>query len=157
MAGAAGAATGGYGMSCVRIVQLSLAEWPVMFSFCRPFILCAVWALLWAAPAWADTVVIARRIDVPGVSLQDVHAQLAPGSAADTVQISLRAARADIPQLGWRRVGVVVEGNLHRDVQMRWMFDGTMQLIGAPGGALGNATLSLSLDVSANTLEINAI
>ncbi|WP_284330540.1 DUF748 domain-containing protein [Dyella flagellata] len=99
---------------------------------------------------------VAKRIDVPGVSLQDVRAQFSPGATPDTVQISLRAGKADIPGFGWRKVGVVVDGNLHRDLQMRWMFDGTVQLNGAPGGALGNATLNLVVDASANTLEINA-
>lgn len=111
---------------------------------------------MWAAPAWADTVVVAKRIDVPGISLQDVRAQLAPGSAADTVQVSLRAGKADIPGFGWRKVGVALNGNLRRDVQMRWLFDGTVQLTGAPGSALGNAAIGLVVDVSANTLEVHA-
>lgn len=127
-----------------------------MFSFRRPLVVCAFWTLLWAAPAWADTVIVAKRIDVPGVSLQDVRAQLTPGSTPDTVQVSLHAGKADIPGLGWRKVGVTVNGNLRRDIQLRWMFDGTVQLNGAPGGALGNAAISLVVDVSANTLEIHA-
>lgn len=127
-----------------------------MFSFRRPFVVCAFWTLLWAAPAWADTVVVAKRIDMPGVSLQDVRAQLTPGSTSDTVQVSLRAGKADIPGLGWRKVGVTMNGNLRRDIQLRWMFDGTVQLSGAPGGALGNAAINLVVDASANTLEIHA-
>ncbi|RUL79672.1 hypothetical protein [Dyella choica] len=126
-----------------------------MFSFSRPLAACALWILLWAAPAWAGTVVVAKRIDVPGVSLQDVRAQFSPGAVPDTVLVSLHAGKADIPGLGWRKVGVVVDGRLHRDVQMRWMFDGTVQLNGAPGGVLGNATVNLVVDSSANTLEIN--
>lgn len=127
-----------------------------MFSFRRPFVLCAVWTLLWSAPAWAGTVLVAKRIDVPGVSLQDVRAQLAPGATQDTVQVTLRAGKADIPGLGWRKVGMTINGNLRRDMQMRWIFDGTVQLGGAPGGALGNGTINWVVDASANTLEINA-
>lgn len=127
-----------------------------MFSFRRPIVACVFWTLVWAAPAWADTVVVAKRIDVPGVSMQDVRAQLAPGSAPDTVQVSLRAGKADIPGLGWRKVGVTIAGNLRRDVQMRWMFDGTVQLSNAPGGVLGNGAIKLVLDAAANTLEIQA-
>ena len=127
-----------------------------MFSLRRPLALCALWTLLWAAPSWASTVVVAKRIDMPGVSLQEVRAQLTPGATPDTVQISLHAGKAEIPAFGWRRVGIVIDGNLHRDVQMRWMFDGTVQLSGAPGGALGDAALHLIVDASANTLEINA-
>jgi hypothetical protein len=99
---------------------------------------------------------VAKRIDMPGVSLQDVHLQLAPGAAPDTVQISLRAARADIATVGWHKVGIAVDGALHRDLQLRWLFDGTVQLSGAPGGALSNAALNLVVDDAANTLEITA-
>jgi hypothetical protein len=127
-----------------------------MFSLRRPLAICALWTLLWAVPTWAGTVVVAKRIDMPGVSLQDVRAQLTPGASPDTVQISLRAGKADIPGFGWRKVGIVMDGNLHRDLQMRWLFDGTVQLNGAPGGALSNASVNLMVDASANTLEINA-
>ncbi|GLQ97583.1 hypothetical protein GCM10007863_20030 [Dyella mobilis] len=106
-------------------------------------------------PAWADTVLAAKRVDVSGVSLQDVRARLAPGATPDTLQITLQAAKADIPVFGWRHVGLTLEGNLHRDAQMRWMFDGKVQLSGAPGGALSNAVVSLVVDASANTLAIN--
>ncbi|HKT30449.1 hypothetical protein [Dyella sp.] len=127
-----------------------------MFSLRRSLAICALWTLLWAAPTWAGTVVVAKRVDMPGVSLQDVRAQLTPGASPDTVQISLRAGKADIPGFGWRKVGIVMDGNLHRDLQLRWMFDGTVQLSGAPGGALSNAAVNLVVDASANTLEINA-
>jgi hypothetical protein len=127
-----------------------------MFSFRRPIVACVFWTLLWAAPAWADTVVVAKRIDMPGVSMQDVRAQLAPGLAPDIVQVRLRAGKADIPGLGWRKVGITIEGNLQRDVQMRWKFDGTVQLSNAPGGVLGNGAIKLVLDAAANTLEVQA-
>jgi hypothetical protein len=125
--------------------------------FSRPLLcLYALYSLLWAAPSWADTVVVAKRIDLPGVSLQDVRAQLVPGADPNSLKVSLHAGKADIPSLGWRRIGVTLDGNLRRDVQMRWFFDGTVELAGAPGGALGNATLNLVVDASANTLEIDA-
>ncbi|WP_323135345.1 hypothetical protein [Dyella silvatica] len=38
---------------------------------------------------------------------------------------------------------------------MRWLFDGTVQLAGAPGGALSNAKLGLIVDESANTLQVD--
>ncbi|GLQ95415.1 DUF748 domain-containing protein [Dyella acidisoli] len=127
-----------------------------MLSFRRPLVVCAFWTLLWAAPSWASTVVTAKRIDVPGVTLQDVRAQLDPGATQDTVQITLRAGKADIPGLGWRKVGMTVSGNLRRDVQLRWVFDGTVQLSGAPGGAFGNGTINWVVDTSANTMEVDA-
>jgi hypothetical protein len=148
----------GYGMFIVRFVQLSLAECADMFrSLRRPLIcLCTLCGLFGAAPTWADTVVAAKRIDLPGASLQDVRAQLSPGTDANTVKISLHANKADFPALGWRRVGLALEGNLRRDPQMRWVFEGSVQVSGAPGGALSNATVDLFMDSSANTLEIDA-
>ncbi len=126
--------------------------------FSRPLLcLFALYSLLWAMPSWADTVVVAKRIDLPGASLQDVRAQLVPGTDPSSVKVSLHAGKADIPALGWRRVGLTLDGSLRRDVQMRWFFDGTVQLAGAPGGALGNAKVNLVVDASANTLEINAV
>ena len=127
-----------------------------MFPLRRPLVVCAFWTLLWAAPSWGSTVVTAKRIDVPGVTLQDVRAQLDPGATQDTVQITLRAGKADIPGLGWRKVGMTINGNLRRDIQLRWIFDGTVQLSGAPGGALGSGTVNWVVDGSANTLEVNA-
>jgi hypothetical protein len=127
-----------------------------MFSLRPLLVVCASWVLLWAVPAWADTVVFAKRIDVPGLSLQDVRLQLAPAAVPGAVQVALRAARADVPGLGWRKVGVTMNGSLHRDAQLRWMFDGVAQLNGAPGGALGDATVDVVVDASANTLQVDA-
>ncbi|WP_240669067.1 DUF748 domain-containing protein [Dyella sp. M7H15-1] len=90
------------------------------------------------------------------MSLQDVQARFVPGSNPHTVAVSLHASKADVPAFGWKHVGLTLSGNLHRDVQMRWIFDGTVQLTGAPGGALGNATVNLMVDASANTLSVNA-
>jgi hypothetical protein len=118
--------------------------------------LCVLCGLLGAASARADTVLAAKRIDLPGISMQDVRGRLAPGASPDTLQINLHATKADVPAFGWRHVGLTLDGNLHRDVQMRWMFDGKVQLSGAPGGALGNADVSLVVDASANTLAITA-
>jgi hypothetical protein len=118
--------------------------------------LCILCGLIGMVPAWADTIVAAKRIDLPGATLQDVTAQLAPGADPNTVKISLHASKADFPSLGWRKVGLTLQGNLRRDPQMRWLFDGTAQFSGAPGGALSNATIALVMDGSANTLEVDA-
>ena len=118
--------------------------------------LCILCGLIGMVPAWADTIVAAKRIDLPGATLQDVTAQLAPGADPNTVKISLHASKADFPSLGWRKVGLTLQGNLRRDPQMRWLFDGTAQFNGAPGGALSNATIALVMDGSANTLEVDA-
>jgi hypothetical protein len=126
-------------------------------TFSRPLVcLAALSSLLWVMPAWADTLVVARKIDLPGASLQDVRMSLAPGADPDSLRISLHAAKADIPALGWKRIGVTLDGRLERDVQLRWLFDGTAQLAGAPGGALGNAEVDVVVDAAANTLEVDA-
>ncbi len=115
-------------MAIVHCVQLSLAEWADMFRpFSRPLLcLCASTACFGRCrrgliPWW-----LPKRIDVPGASLQEVRAQLLPGTDPDTVRVSLHAGKADIPTLGWRRVGLTLDGSLRRDAQMRWLFDGTV-------------------------------
>jgi hypothetical protein len=118
--------------------------------------LCVLCGLLGVVPAWADTLVAAKRIELSGITLQDVQAQLTPGANPNTLQVTLHAGKADLPAFGWRHVGVTLTGTLRRDVQLRWMFDGTVQLTGAPGGALGNATVNLVVDSGANTLSVNA-
>jgi hypothetical protein len=118
--------------------------------------LCILCGLLGVLPAWAGTLVAAKRIELSGISLQDVQAQLAPGANPNTLQVNLHAGKADIPAFGWRHVGVTLTGTLRRDIQLRWLFDGTVQLTGAPGGALGNATVSLVVDAGANTLSVSA-
>lgn len=123
----------------------------------RPLLyLCILCCVLWGASTRADTVVLAKRIDLPGASLQEVRAQLAPGVDANTVKFTLHAAKADLPVMGWRHVSVNLDGNLRRDMRMRWLFDGTVQISGAPGAALANAAVHLVMDASANTLEVNA-
>jgi hypothetical protein len=144
--------------SRVRIVQLRLAECTYMIRQTCRLLLClsAFCSLLGAAPVRADTVVAAKRIDITGISLQDVQAQLQPGADPNTLQINLHAGKADIPAFGLRHVALTLTGNLKRDLQMRWMFDGTVQVNGAPGGALSNAIVNLMVDASANTLTIDA-
>ncbi|MGC1548929.1 MAG: hypothetical protein WA777_10405 [Rhodanobacter sp.] len=110
---------------------------------------------LWGAPARADIALAAKRIDLPGASLQDVQAHISPGDVAGTLRLHLHASRADIPSMGWRRIGLTLDGNLQRDAQLRWVLDGKTQLNGAPGGALSNAQLNLVVDSLANTLEAN--
>jgi hypothetical protein len=125
---------------------------PLRLLLCL-FVCCSLFG---AAAARADTVLAAKRIELPGVSLQDVQAQLTPGTVPNTMQVVLHAGKADVPAVGWRHVSLTMTGNLQRDIQMRWMFDGVMQLNGAPGGALANAKVNLVIDASANTLTVNA-
>ena len=119
--------------------------------------LCALYAALGAFPAAATTIVSAKKIDLPGASLQDVRVQLDPGATPDTLKLILHAIKADVPAAGWHHVGLTLNGNLRRDAQLRWLFDGTVGTAGAPGGALANAGLQVIVDAAANTLQIDSI
>ncbi|WP_430390309.1 hypothetical protein [Dyella sp. 20L07] len=107
-----------------------------------------------ALPARADIAVGAKTVSVPGLKLQDMQAVVGEDGQGG-LKLSLRAAKADVPAMGWKRVGVDLRGSLQRDARMRWLFDGTAQFSGAPGGALGNAKVSMVVDEAANTLEID--
>ncbi|PWK93045.1 hypothetical protein [Fulvimonas soli] len=104
-------------------------------------------------PALAGMTLTARTVDVPGLHLQDVSLRLDDG--ADGLHVQLRAARADVPAMGWRRVGLRLDGTLRRDEERRWLLDGPLKLKGAPGGALGNASLGLVVDPQGNTLQLD--
>jgi hypothetical protein len=107
-----------------------------------------------AMPARADVALTARSISVPGVRLQSVTAALEP-AAAGGLRLKLRAAQADVPVMGWRRLGLILDGSLQRDERLRWVFDGDVRLLGAPGGALGDAHVTILLSESANTLQLD--
>jgi len=117
--------------------------------------LCALCATSWAAPVRADIVLAARRITVAGVDPQNVQVRMAPGTPAGTVQLTLQAGRADIPALGWRRVGLDLDGTLQRDPQLRWIFEGSTKVTGAPGRALDHALVALVMDTTSNTVQVD--
>lgn len=117
--------------------------------------LCVLCGVLWAVPVRADIVLAAKKVTLPGASLQDVQVRIGAGAAPDTLRLHLQAGRADIPGMGWRRIGLNLDGDLQRDANLRWLFSGPVQLRDAPGGALGNAQMDLVVDASANTLEID--
>jgi hypothetical protein len=117
---------------------------------------CALFGLGWMSPVRADVVLTAKSISVPGVRLQSVTARFA-ADAAGGLTLSLRAAQADVPSMGWRRLGLALGGNLQRDDRLRWVFDGEVKLAGAPGGALSDAHVSIQLSESANTLLLDIL
>lgn len=106
----------------------------------------------WAAPAWADVDLTAKVVAMPGVRLQQVSLHIG-GDARGGLALKLHAARADVAAMGWRRVGLDLEGLLSRDLQMRWLLEGKIALHGAPGGALGNSDVRVVIDERANTLQ----
>ncbi|HEV2538215.1 MAG TPA: hypothetical protein VGU03_00760 [Frateuria sp.] len=125
-----------------------------MLPFVRRLLLCMglLFAAAWVVPARADVELSARVIAVPGVELQQVNLHVGEDGKGG-LSLKLHAGRADVPSMGWRRVGLDLQGSLSRDMQMRWLLDGTLALRGAPGNALGNADVRLVVDARANTLQ----
>ena len=108
----------------------------------------------WAVPVRADVLVAAKVVSVPGVRLEGATLRISE-DAAGGLRVQLRADRADIPALGWRRLGLVLVGNLQRDERLRWILDGGVRLAGAPGGALSDARVKVQLSEAANTLLVD--
>ena len=115
---------------------------------------CLLLAACWSVPARADVLLSAKSISVPGVSLQTVTLRLGEDGAGG-VRMQLSAAQADVPAMGWRRLGLKLDGTWQRDARLRWILDGKLELAGAPGGALGDAHVNLQLSKAANTLLVD--
>lgn len=107
-----------------------------------------------AASAHADTTLKAKQIVVAGAKLQDLQAQLGEDGQGG-IKLTMRIGKADVPVMGWRRVGLNLRGTLQRDTSMRWLFSGAVQLGNAPGGALNDAKIAMVIDDAANTLQID--
>ncbi|MEO7065397.1 MAG: hypothetical protein ABI114_00655 [Rhodanobacter sp.] len=108
----------------------------------------------WSAPVHADVLVTAKVVSVPGVRLQGVVLRVGE-DAAGGLRVQLHADHADIPALGWKRLGLTLDGNVQRDERLRWTLDGGVRLAGAPGGALSNARVKVQLSEAANTLLVD--
>jgi hypothetical protein len=114
---------------------------------------CALFA--GAGGARAGVSVGADSLAVPGVDMTGMQADINSAPDGQGLQLTMSADRADIPAMGWRKLGVALDGALDRDELGRWVFDGALRLKGAPGGALTNARLHMVADESANTLELS--
>lgn len=113
-----------------------------------------VLALLLAPPVRAGAVLAAKTLVLPGATLQQVRA-VVTRSPDGGLAVRLDADHADIPAMGWHRVGLHIDGVLQRDPHLRWILDGTVKLARAPGGALGDAHLNLQVDTAGNTLLLD--
>ncbi|UPG84220.1 hypothetical protein L2Y94_12760 [Luteibacter aegosomatis] len=119
-------------------------------------VLAFAWCLVaWAGAAYAGVSVGADSLDLPGFSLSGMKADISRADSGKGVTVKLSAARADVPSMGWKKLGLGVDGDLDRDELGRWIFDGRVRLRGAPGGALTDATLRIVADDAANTLEVS--
>lgn len=117
---------------------------------------CLLLGIGWALPVRADVLLTAKSINLPGVRLQTVNARLSE-DAAGGLQLQLHAGHADVPAMGWRRLGLTLDGNLKRDDRLHWILDGNVRLAGAPGGALSDAHVNILLSESANTLLVDIL
>jgi hypothetical protein len=123
----------------------------------RTFVLVLVACALFvgAGGVRADVSVGADSLALPGVDMIGMQADINSAPDGQGLKLALSAERADIPAMGWRKLGVALDGALDRDELGRWVFDGALRLKGAPGGALSNARLHMVADESANTLELS--
>ncbi|HEX8776647.1 MAG TPA: hypothetical protein VF738_00890 [Rhodanobacter sp.] len=106
-----------------------------------------------AGPARADITVAAKQLSLPGLRLQNLSARLSEDPAGG-LHLQLQAGQADIAAMGWRRVGLHLDGRLQRDAQLRWVFDGHVQLRGAPGGALDDGQLTWVVNPASDTMQV---
>lgn len=123
----------------------------------RTFVLVLVACVLFAGAGGvrADVSIGADSLALPGMDMASMQADINSAPDGQGLQLTLSADRADIPAMGWRKLGVALNGELDRDELGRWVFDGALRLKGAPGGALSNARLHMVADESANTLELS--
>ena len=104
-------------------------------------------------PARADVLFTAKSISLHGVRLQAVTARISeePGGG---LHLLLQATQADVAAMGWRRLGLTLDGALQNE-RTGWVFDGVARVAGAPGGALSNAHVSMQVSELANTLQVD--
>ncbi|MET0330742.1 MAG: hypothetical protein ABW154_04860, partial [Dyella sp.] len=114
-------------------------------------ILLTVTTYFTVTPVRADIGIEARSVALPNASLRGLQARLAPVDGG--IGLSLSAASIDLPALGWRRLGMRLLGNFTLDAAQRWRFNGRIQLTGAPGAAVSDASITVVVDPAANTLQ----
>lgn len=115
---------------------------------------CLLLGIGWALPAHADVLLKAKSIKAPGIQLQTVTLRIGEDPAGG-LHLAMSAVQVDVPAMGWRRLGLTLEGNLQRDTRLRWTLDGDARLSGAPGGALSDAHVNVQLSEAANTLLVD--
>lgn len=118
------------------------------------FVCAAVLALAGWSCAHAQVLLKAQEVSAPGISLHGLTASF-DEHADDGMSVRLVATKVDMPAMGWRRVGLSIDGTMQRDERLRWVFAGDLRLGAAPGGALGKARIEVAVNVAANTLVID--
>ena len=114
-------------------------------------------AVLAVAPvhgARAGAVLAAKTLRLPGATLQQVKATVTPAPGGG-LRLQFDAERAEVPALGWHRVGLHLDTVMQRNPHQRWSVDGALAVKRAPGAAFADAQVSLQLDPEANTLQVD--
>jgi hypothetical protein len=114
-------------------------------------ILLTVTVYFTVTPVRADIGIEARAVALPSAQLQGVQARLTPVEGG--IGLNLSATSIDLPALGWRRLGMRLLGNFSLDAAQRWRFAGRIKLVGAPGAAVSDASITVVVDPAANTLQ----
>ncbi|HEX7110910.1 MAG TPA: hypothetical protein VF216_00560, partial [Mizugakiibacter sp.] len=115
--------------------------------------LLALLALAWLPVAHAALVAGADTLRLPGLEMTGVKAALV-ADPQGTPRLRLYAARATVPALGWKNVGVRLDTAVRRLDGDRWQLDGSLALRGAPGQALRDGVVVLVVDPGNDTLAV---
>lgn len=140
---------------CPRRILPSPATAVQRFPGWRQWIM-ACGLLLACAGAQGAVHMQAATLTLPGIQLADVdiEASLAPDGRP---ALHIEAAKVSIPALGWRDVALSLQGEPQRADGGAWKFLGHVTTQKAPGGALGNAKLTVLYDRDGGTLEVSMI
>lgn len=112
---------------------------------------------LWLAccmPASAAVDLHVQRVSTPDILLEKVH-MVVDVDADGHLHLALEVGRVDMDAVGWRKVGLKLDGALTRDGGQRWLFDGRVALSGAPGGLLEDGQVHLAMDIGANNISMD--
>lgn len=117
--------------------------------------LCGLLLVLAALPGHAAIALHARALAAPGIEARDVRVVLAPETLRPGVfALRLSAVAVAVPALGWKQVGIEMDGTLQRQSDGRWHVQAPLQVRGAPGRALGDAQIDVTLDPRSDTAMI---
>lgn len=95
----------------------------------------------------------AATLELPGIRMAQVQA-VAVQAADGRPQVRFEAAHVTVPGLGWRDVGISLDGVPQRADGGAWKFVGHVTARRAPGGALADASVTVLLDRDDGTLTI---
>jgi hypothetical protein len=114
----------------------------------------AVSLLLVCACAPAAVRLTAASLALPGIEFDNLRAEATLG-ADGRPQWQVQAGKVTLPSLGWKGVALDLRGEAQRGASSVWKLTGHVEAWDAPGGALGNANLTVVYDPDEGTLEVD--